>query len=220
VFKGSTNYRLHRKALIVDNKYALYGGSNIGDEYLSMLRSCNYWRDQNFLLEGEIVNSINISFINDWISFTDYSVSYQQKKGLTDNLSKYLIIHQTQNKVRMQLCTSAPNSVDKGIMNTMSTMILHAKKSVELVTPYFAPTELCSSALNIAARSGVKVRIILPGKPDNKNFIVTVNRGQYLELLNMPCEVYEYNGFIHSKYLIIDDEYVFLTTANFDYRSF
>jgi cardiolipin synthase len=42
VFKGATNYRLHRKALIVDNKYALYGGSNIGDEYLSMDPSKNY----------------------------------------------------------------------------------------------------------------------------------------------------------------------------------
>jgi cardiolipin synthase len=65
MFKGATNYRLHRKALIVDNKYALYGGSNIGDEYLSMSKQQNYWRDQNFLLEGEIVNSINIAFIND-----------------------------------------------------------------------------------------------------------------------------------------------------------
>jgi cardiolipin synthase len=88
------------------------------------------------------------------------------------------------------------------------------------VTPYFVPTELCSSAIGIAARSGIKVQIIVPGKPDNKRFIVTVNRGQYPELLNMPCEVYEYNGFIHSKYLIVDDEYIFITTANFDYRSF
>jgi cardiolipin synthase len=36
MFKGTTNYRLHRKALIIDNKKAIYGGSNIGDEYLSM----------------------------------------------------------------------------------------------------------------------------------------------------------------------------------------
>jgi cardiolipin synthase len=119
----------------------------------------------------------------------------------------------------MQFCSSAPNCLDKGVMNAMSAMILRAKKSIDLVTPYFVPTELCTSALNIAARSGIKIRIIVPGKPDNKNFIVTVNRGQYSELLNMSCEVYEYNGFIHSKYLIVDDEYVFITTANFDYRS-
>jgi cardiolipin synthase len=36
IFKGATNYRLHRKVLIIDNKYAIYGGSNVGDEYLSI----------------------------------------------------------------------------------------------------------------------------------------------------------------------------------------
>lgn len=220
MFKGATNYRLHRKALIVDNKYALYGGSNIGDEYLSMSKQQNYWRDQNFLLEGEIVNSINIAFINDWISFTDYSVTHEQKDQLMNRLGEYLVIHKATTTINMQLCNSAPNFIDKEVMNTMSAMILRAKKSIQLVTPYFVPTELCSSALNIAARSGVNVKIIVPGKPDNKNFIVTVNRGQYPELLNMSCEVYEYDGFIHSKYLIVDDEYVFITTANFDYRSF
>jgi cardiolipin synthase len=120
----------------------------------------------------------------------------------------------------MQFFTSAPNVTEKSIMNTIATMILRAKRSIKIVTPYFVPTELCSSALGVAARSGIKVQIILPGKPDNKNFIITVNRGQYLELLNMPCEIYEFNGFIHSKYLIVDNEYVLITTANFDYRSF
>jgi cardiolipin synthase len=65
VFKGATNYRLHRKAIIVDNKYAIYGGSNFGDEYLAMDRKTNYWKDQNFFIEGEIVNSLNIAFIGD-----------------------------------------------------------------------------------------------------------------------------------------------------------
>jgi cardiolipin synthase len=36
MFKSATNYRLHRKAIIIDNKCAFYGGSNIGDEYLSI----------------------------------------------------------------------------------------------------------------------------------------------------------------------------------------
>ena len=36
IFKGTTNYRLHSKLLLVDNKIALYGGSNFADEYLSM----------------------------------------------------------------------------------------------------------------------------------------------------------------------------------------
>jgi cardiolipin synthase len=60
----------------------------------------------------------------------------------------------------------------------------------------------------------------LPGKRDNKNFILTMNRGQYSELLKVWCKVYEYDGFIHSKCLIVDDKYVLTTSANFDFRSF
>jgi cardiolipin synthase len=36
MFKGLTNFRSHRKAIIVDNEIAIYGGSNFGDEYLNM----------------------------------------------------------------------------------------------------------------------------------------------------------------------------------------
>lgn len=33
-YTSKTNFRCHRKCLIVDNKLALYGGSNIADEYI------------------------------------------------------------------------------------------------------------------------------------------------------------------------------------------
>ncbi|MDR0739321.1 MAG: cardiolipin synthase [Mycoplasmataceae bacterium] len=220
VFKGATNYRLHRKAIIVDNKYAIYGGSNFGDEYLAMDRKTNYWKDQNFFIEGEIVNSLNIAFIGDWTNFTDYTVSKKQRNLLLNNLDKYLSIHKTASSCYMQFCTSAPNYQEKGIMNLIVLLVLKAKKSIKIVTPYFIPTEFSDSILNIAARSGIDIQVILPGKSDNKKFTVLMNRGRYTELLKMNYKIYEYDGFIHSKYLIIDDQYVFITTANFDYRSF
>lgn len=220
IFKSATNYRLHRKAIIIDNKYAFYGGSNIGDEYLSIDPKKYYWRDQNFIFEGEIVNSLNIVFINDWLDFTDDTVKPELKQELLSTIDKYLKIHKASKTENMQLCTNTPNYEEKGIMNLMAIMMLRAKKSIKLVTPYFLPTELCLSALKIAARSGVNVQIVLPGKRDNKSFIMTMNRGQYTELLNVWCKVYEYDGFIHSKYLIVDDKYVLTTSANFDFRSF
>jgi cardiolipin synthase len=36
MFKGSTNFRSHEKCLIIDNVLAVYGSSNIGDEYLGI----------------------------------------------------------------------------------------------------------------------------------------------------------------------------------------
>jgi cardiolipin synthase len=41
MFKGLTNFRSHKKAIIVDNHTAIYGGSNFGDEYLGLnQKSC------------------------------------------------------------------------------------------------------------------------------------------------------------------------------------
>ena len=41
-FSGQTNYRSHRKCLIVDNKIAIYGGSNISDDYFNLVQANNY----------------------------------------------------------------------------------------------------------------------------------------------------------------------------------
>jgi cardiolipin synthase len=137
-----------------------------------------------------------------------------------NDLHKYLKIHKIATQTEMQFCTSTPNYLEKGIESVIASMIIRAKKTIKLVTPYFIPSELCASALNIAANSGINIQIITSSKPDNKKYILDVNRSQYLKFMNEHCQIYEYNGFIHSKYLIIDDEYVLITTANFDYRSF
>jgi len=62
VFKGTTNYRLHTKALIIDNQRAIFGGSNYSDEYIMMNKKCNTFRDLNFIISGEICNSLLIDF--------------------------------------------------------------------------------------------------------------------------------------------------------------
>ncbi|MGL4357800.1 MAG: phospholipase D-like domain-containing protein [Cetobacterium sp.] len=41
-FVPNTNFRNHRKGIIVDNKYCLTGGSNIGDEYINLKKGYFY----------------------------------------------------------------------------------------------------------------------------------------------------------------------------------
>jgi phosphatidylserine/phosphatidylglycerophosphate/cardiolipin synthase-like enzyme len=61
-FKSASNYRLHAKALIVDNKTAIYGGSNISSEYSAFKKNSNNFKDLNFVIEGEVCNSLSINF--------------------------------------------------------------------------------------------------------------------------------------------------------------
>jgi cardiolipin synthase len=46
-----------------------------------------------------------------------------------------------------------------------------------------------------------------------------INRDNYSKLINWGIKVYEYDGYLHSKCIIIDDEYALVGSCNFDYRS-
>ncbi|GHU49373.1 hypothetical protein FACS189459_0720 [Bacilli bacterium] len=67
--------------------------------------------------------------------------------------------------------------------------------------------------------SGVDIQLIIPRKPDNKDYMLPINRKYCLELIGTNFKIYEYDGFIHSKIIIIDDELLLLGSNNLDYRS-
>jgi len=99
-------------------------------------------------------------------------------------------------------------------------LILKAKKSIYISSPFLCPSKQIVEALNYAAQGGIDVRIVLPNQKDKLPLILKVNRSWYPEFLNTGCKIYEYAGFMHSKYVIIDDALTFTGSCNLDYRSF
>ena len=67
----------------------------------------------------------------------------------------------------MQIVSTGPDSDVQKIKFGLVKMILMAKKSVWIQTPYFIPDESIQEALSIAAMSGVDVRVMIPCKPDH-----------------------------------------------------
>ena len=118
----------------------------------------------------------------------------------------------------MQLVNSAPDLEEKQIEQTLINLIKKAKNSIKIVTPYLFPTQSIIDSLSSAAMSGIKVELILPGRNDDKQTVIA-NRFHCTKLLSSGCKIYEYQGFIHSKYLIADDSIVFSGSNNMDYRS-
>jgi putative cardiolipin synthase len=59
--------RMHNKALITDNHFAITGGRNIGDEYFDAHNSGNF-KDMDLVNAGPIVNDISQSFDEYWNS--------------------------------------------------------------------------------------------------------------------------------------------------------
>jgi cardiolipin synthase C len=68
VLRGSRlNHRMHNKAWIADNRVAIVGGRNIGDEYFGASKHSNF-SDLDLLLTGPVVAEVSASFDDYWNS--------------------------------------------------------------------------------------------------------------------------------------------------------
>ena len=86
-------------------------------------------------------------------------------------------------------------------------------------TPYFVPDQAFLTAVQMAAQSGVDVRVMIPGMPD-KQYVYHTTMSYVGELLDAGARVFLYPGFIHSKTMVVDDAVSTIGTANIDIRSF
>ncbi len=75
------------------------------------------------------------------------------------------------------------------------------------------------TALCMAAKRGVDVRIVTPGIPDKK-MIFMLTQSYYEQLLENGVRIYEYTpGFIHAKNFVADDIIATVGSINLDFRS-
>jgi cardiolipin synthase len=84
---------------------------------------------------------------------------------------------------------------------------------------YFAPDDEMINALCRAAKRGVRVQLMLPGKCDVRLLIVAA-RSFYETLMAAGVEVYERQSVVlHAKTMVIDDCVSVIGSTNLDYRS-
>jgi cardiolipin synthase len=204
------NYRNHRKIVVVDGEVGFTGGINIAKRYITGTR-LGVWRDTHLRIEGEAVAALNAVFAMDW-----YFVS---REKLAD-IDKYFPPPGIDIETPIQIASSGPDSDWASIMQAFFAAISKAKDHIYISTPYFLPNQAILTAVEVAAMSGVDVRILLPERSDSK---VThwASRSYIEELLDARVKVYFYKkGFNHSKLIMIDGQFASLGTANMDNRSF
>ena len=97
--------------------------------------------------------------------------------------------------------------------------ISDARKQILLTASYFVPPESLITALETAARQGVRVRLVLSGK-STYFWTLAAGRSYYESLLRAGVEIDEYqHGLMHAKTITVDGEWSLVGTANFDTRS-
>lgn len=232
------NYRNHRKVVIIDSNKAYIGGMNLADEYANWnpKRRLN-WRDTMVKLEGNCVLAMQSNFLGDWYSQeawvnrpkTMESMLHYFPPSFSERIldmpgelasKDFMMYLSGKNRIATQVITNDPSDSKKAnIEDAFIRMIMSARKSVYIETPYFTPDEEFQNALRIAARSGVKICIVIPGEWD-KFFMKAASSDFARELCADGILFYIYPGFIHSKMLSVDGKISSIGTTNIDTRSF
>ncbi|KAF0467249.1 cardiolipin synthase [Pediococcus pentosaceus] len=206
------NFRNHRKIVVIDGSVGYIGGFNIGDQYLGRNKRFGNWRDTHLRLEGSVVLQLQSRFFMDW----NASAKRQKVQFSLD----YFPQSNVQNNIPMQIVSSGPENDVQKIKQGYIKMIMGAKHSIWIETPYFIPDDALMEALLIAIRSGIEVRIVIPQMPDHP-FVYRATEYYVQQLLKAGALIYSYqNGFMHAKTIVVDNMITSVGSANWDIRSF
>jgi cardiolipin synthase A/B len=202
------NLRNHRKLLIVDNDLGFTGGMNIRDRHFSETDKPNRVIDIHFQMEGPVCEHLRDAFMEDWHFAT------RTKREPRDWPAQ---------DIKGQACcrgiSAGPNEQHEKLNWIVIGALSCARSHIRIMTPYFMPNRAQLAAINAAALRGVHVEILLPGK-NNLPFVAWASNALLFELLEHNTHIYfQPPPFVHSKLLLIDDEYALVGSANLDPRS-
>ena len=207
------NNRDHRKIVVIDGHTAFTGGTNLADEYINEKVKFGYWKDSAVMIKGDAVWSFTMMFFQMWelnekesANYTDYA-PHKYYKDIFDS-DGYVIPY-------------SDSPLDNETVGKMVYLdiINKAKDYVYFTAPYLILDGEISTALGFAAKSGVDVRIVVPGISD-KWYVQKISNCYYKELLEQGVKFYRFKpGFVHTKDCVSDDKIATVGTVNLDYRS-
>jgi cardiolipin synthase len=225
VLSSSHNHRDHRKILVVDGRVAFTGGINLADEYINEFERFGRWKDNAIRIEGEAVASFTQMFLELWTharrkrrDAEESADSEFAQRGADDFYAPAASVGVPSDGF-VQPYEDSPLDEEPVGESVYLNMIAKARRYLYIATPYLVIDHEMMTALSLAARDGVDVRILTPHIPD-KWYVHAVTRANYRPLIESGVRVFEYTpGFIHQKTFVADDEYGTVGTVNLDFRS-
>lgn len=195
----SINRRNHRKLIVVDKSIAYVGGYNIHAQGSGRVIGDGRWRDTHVRFVGDpaaaaaLVYDCYLDVTPDWLPPSTGPLWVLPNRSRACRHRLRCVLHD-------ELCA--------------------AKTRIWATTPYFVPDSLTQRLLRDAARRGVDVRLLVPGKSDVP-LAHWAARAAYSRLLSAGVRIFEYlPRVLHAKTLLVDSRWATVGTANLDYRSF
>ncbi len=190
----------HTKLLLFDREVALLGGMNIGREYFSE------WHDLMVEVRGPVVATLQREFDESWATAGPFG----------DFASRPAELSPGHDPAGLRVLRTDPAEGRFEVLRAVVAAVRASRKRVWIESPYLASDDVVRAAA-AAARRGVDVRVVVPGKNDsqimNANHVATAR-----ELVDAGAMVYSYPGMTHLK-AIICDGWATVGSANLDMLS-
>lgn len=195
--------RNHRKLLMVDRRIGFTGGTAISDAILPQTSKLRGWRETMVAMHGPV--------LDDWARL--FATAWQRSCALPPNPTQGFTA--VEGNMAGRLVTAS--GVHKPeILRSFVSRIRSTENRVWMSTAYFIPTRRLRRSLCEAARRGIDVRVLLPGRITDHPGVRYAGRRFYGRLLRAGVRIYEYRPrFLHSKVLLCD-HWVSVGSSNLD----
>ena len=200
------NLRTHRKIMVIDGETVFAGGMNIREAFTGPDAA----HDTHFWLQGAAAADYFTVAATDWFFETGEKL---------EGPAWEVAAPENGGGVIARVVPSGPD-LNLGNNNSMIMGALSvAEDHVMIMSPYFLPDRDLVAALATAAKRGVAVDIIVPGK-NNLALVDKAMTAQFEEILAGGCRIFRDNGaFNHSKLMTVDGKWSYLGSSNLDARS-
>ena len=194
--------RMHHKITVIDGARALVGGINISDNYNDTVEA-SAWLDWALYVEGDVAT---------------------QLERVCEALRKFELVEITKTHLRRRklILPDQPIGIrindwvrgKKDITATYLNMLRNATSHVNIVSSYLLPGKLLRRNLRVAAKRGVRIRLVMTGMSD---VVIAKHAERYMYrwLLRNKIEIYEYQRkILHGKMAMSDGKWLTLGSYN------
>ncbi len=223
------NARDHRKLLCVDGALAITGGVNISRVYENAPTPAarqaaarpdaapkattddpndEAWRDTDVRIVGPVTAQFETYFMQTWRAQHGPPLAPPPAAPAP-----------APGGVLVQAIDGAPDNGKPLIYRTLLAAMALSQHSVHLTTGFFVPTPDMVRGLQEAARRGVDVDVIVPGR-STSSMALAGGRASYQDLLDAGVKIHEFQGrVLHAKTAVIDGAWTAIGSSNLDWRS-
>ena len=184
---------MHNKFFIFDNKRVLTGSANLSPHDLS-----EYHSNSMILINSEEIAKIFLTEFEQMYNSRFHSLKLKTKNNqIVENSKEFSIYFSPQD-----------NAINNGIL----PLINNSKKYIYIPTFLITSREIANALINARSR-GVEIKIIIDSTLANTRY----TQHHRLRENGIKVKIENFAGKLHSKSMIVDDEYIVIGSMNYSY---